>query len=109
MSKAEGQGWEDGVNSAGEAIQPWGWHSEAHARGWIRGLESLIDNANDTPDSDYDPDYETKAQRIERYESGIKETEILIDQIVGSKDHQNTIQKMAREIETLKRVIEVNY
>lgn len=104
MSRAFNKGYEDATNTY-DALRPEDWHSEAHAQGWIYGLECLIDNyAETTPDRITSQAYLDAS--IKRMEKAIEDTEKVIDQVIGSKDHKNQIQKMAIEIERLKQQLD---
>ncbi len=98
MSQAYDMGYESGMNNDGEPLHPADWHSEAHARGFVRGIEALIENEWETPDAD--------PKREEGFVENLRKTNVVIDQIIGGKDHQNTIQAMAKEIERLREELE---
>lgn len=114
MSRENDQGWQDAIDDR-SALKI--WRNEAYCEGWIRGLQSIIDNLWDTLGAGHEADgsYETAEEfenhireRLEETERYMEETIQFRDQILGSEDEKNRIQKMAKEIERLRDEIRDN-
>jgi len=101
MSRAYDQGYEEATNDYGP-LRSKDWHSLAHAEGWIYGLNCLIENYQMTEVDEYT----TQEYLIVALELAIEETQKLIDQVEGGKDHKNEIQRLCKRIEELEKELE---
>jgi len=104
MSRAYDQGYEEATNVYGP-LRSKDWHSLAHAEGWIYGLNCLIENYQITELDEYTTQ-EYLDEKIVDLELAIEETQKLIDQVEGGKDHKNEIQRLCKRIEELERQLE---